>query len=141
MMSEEELQHKIEAREKISGRDAQAYRKVFDALEHEPEFGLPLNFADAVMSRIESKRESRKEYFVLAGGILFFVIATVVTYFMLGIRLSTDTFKMQTGVGAYQFVKDYAGLFIFGAAFILLLQWFDKRFIKPTGKRLNDLSM
>jgi len=140
-MSEEELQHKLEAGEHITGKDAAAYRKVFDALEREPDFRLPMNFADAVMSRIESKQESRKEYFLIGGGVLFFVIATIVAYFMTDFRLSSDTFKLQTNLNAFQFVKNYMGLFIFGAAFIILLQWLDKRFVKSAAKRVGDLSM
>ena len=140
-MSEEELQHKLEAGEHITGKDAAAYRKVFDALEREPDFRLPMNFADAVMSRIESIQESRKEYFLIGGGVLFFVIATIVAYLMTDFRLSSDTFKLQTDLNAFQFVKNYVGLFIFGAAFIILLQWLDKRFVKPTAKRVGDLSL
>ena len=75
-MSDEELQNRLEAGEKISGKDALAYRKIFDALEREPDFRLPINFADSVMNRINSKRESRKEHFILAGGIFFFIAAT-----------------------------------------------------------------
>jgi|GEM_PF-706314 len=140
-MSEEELQHRLEAGENITGKDAAAYRKVFDALEREPDFRLPVNFADAVMGRIESKQESRKEYFLIGGGVLFFAIATVVTYFMTDFKLSLDTFRLQTDFSAFQFVKNYAGLFIFGATLLLLLQWLDKRFIRPSAKRLNDLSL
>lgn len=140
-MSEEEIQHRLEAGDKITGSDVDAYRKVFDALKREPDFRLPINFADSVMNRITSKQESRSEYFVIAGGVLFFIIAAIVTYALMDFTLSADVFKLQADVGAYQFVKNYSGLFIFGAAFIILLQWVDKRFIKPAAKRLNDLRL
>jgi hypothetical protein len=140
-MSEEELQRRIETGAQITGKDGLAYRKVFDALEREPDFRLPVNFADAVMDRVKSKQESRKEYFLIGGGVLFFVIAATVTCFMTDFRLSSDAFRLQTGIGAYQFVKDYSGLFIFGAGFIIALQWLDKRFIKSTAKRVSDFGV
>ena len=133
-MSEEELQQRLETGEKITGKDALAYRKVFDALEREPDFRLPMNFADSVMDQIASKPESKKEYFLIGGGVLFFVIAAMVAYLMTDFSLSADVFKVQTDLRAFQFVRNYLGLFLFGAAFIVLLQWLDKRFVRPSDK-------
>ena len=116
-MSEEELQRRLEAGEKITGKDALAYRKVFDALEREPDFHLPLNFADGVMHRMEAKRESRSEYFLIGGAVLFFVIAAIIVYVNTGFTLSSDTFRIQTDLSAFRFIKDYLGMFIFGVKF------------------------
>jgi hypothetical protein len=129
-MSEEELQGRLEAGEHIAGKDALAYRRVFDVLEREPDFRLPVNFADTVMDQIEAKRESHKEYFLIGGGILFFVVAAVIVSFKSGLTFSLEAFRFQTGLGAFRFVKDYLGLLFFGIAFIGILQWMDRRFIR-----------
>jgi hypothetical protein len=139
-MNEEELQRSIEAGERHTGEDAVAYRRIFDALEREPGFGLSVNFADAVMDRIETKRESRKEYFLIGGGVLFFIVAAVVVFFVSGFTFSPEAFRLQTDLSAFRFVKDYTGLVFFGIAFVAFLQWADRRFIRPLTKA-NDLSL
>ena len=140
-MSDDELQNRLEGGEHIAGKDALAYRKVFDALGREPDFRLPVNFADAVMGRITSRKESRREYFLIGGGVLFFVIAAAVVFFDTGFTLGAETFRLQADLSAFRFVKDYLGLFFFGIVLIAFLQWVDKRFVRQAGKRVNDLSL
>jgi flagellar biogenesis protein FliO len=122
---DEDLQEQFD-RGDFSGEeiDAQAYQKVFDALKHEPEYKLPVYFADRLVTLIES-REREKEVshdnFWLIIGLLSFVVAFVVAFTLTDFKLSA---------GAFQFLAGYPGLVLFGIAFILLLNWLDRKIIR-----------
>jgi len=106
------------------GIDAQAYQKVFEVLKREPEFTLPVYFADRLVSLIESKekvKESSRDNLWLGLGLFSLVVALGVAFVLTGFKLS---------VGAFQFFAGYSGLTIFGIAFILLLNWVDRRVIR-----------
>lgn len=122
---DEELQKQIDL-ESISGDgvDAQAYQKVFDALTREPEYTLPVYFADRMISLIESKetaKEISRDNFWLGLGLFSFVIASIVAIVLTGFRPS---------FGAFQFFAGYPGLVCFGIAFVILLNWIDKKIIR-----------
>lgn len=122
---DEELQKKFD-REEFSDEeiDAQAYQKVFNALKHEPEYTLPVYFADRLITLIESKenaREVSRDNLWLGLGLVSFVIA-------LAVALAFADFKLS--VGAFQFFAGYPWLIFFGIAFILLLNWVDKKIIQ-----------
>ena len=106
------------------GIDAQAYQKVFDALKKEPEFTLPVYFADRLVNLIESKEKSReisRDNFWLGLGLFSFVIAFIVAFTFIELKLT---------VGVFQFFASYPGLILFGIAFIGLLNWLDKKIIR-----------
>ncbi len=106
------------------GVDAQAYQKVFDALKHEPEYMLPVYFADRLVILIESKEKTKEishDNLWLALGLFSFVIALIVAFAVTDFKLS---------VGTFQFFVGYRGLIFFGIAFILLLNWVDKKIIR-----------
>jgi hypothetical protein len=106
------------------GIDAQAYRKVFDALKQEPEYTLPVYFADRLITLIESKekvKEVSRDNFWLGLGLFSFAIALIVALALTDFRLS---------FGAFQFIAGYPGLVLFGIGFILLLNWIDKKVIQ-----------
>ncbi|MBL0741785.1 hypothetical protein [Chryseolinea lacunae] len=123
---EEEMQKNVEGGKPVHGDDADArsYRQVFGALKQEPDFVLPLAFADRVAQKVMQKQSARiatREYiwFGLGAVLLLaaFITAVVVT-----------NFKFSLGV--FSALKSNEGLLIFGVLFIGLLHFVDKRFIR-----------
>jgi undecaprenyl pyrophosphate phosphatase UppP len=88
-------------------------------LKKNPAFHVSLSFADRVLARIEKKEEQR-DFRWLAVGILLLVIALIV---VLALTKSFTT-------GIFSFISGYPGLIIFGIAFVLLLQWVDRKLIR-----------
>ncbi len=121
MKHEEELQNQIE-RGSVNhdSEDALAYQRVFNSLKKEPDFHVSLPFADRILALIE-KKEERKDYWWMAAGIFLSVIALIVVLALTKVNWTT---------GAFTFISKYAGLVAFGIAFILLLQWVDKKIVK-----------
>lgn len=121
---EEELQNNIEAGRPTGADDAdvKAYREVFRALSTLPETSLPNNFADRIVARIEEKRkrESKKDVIWFASGIGVMVLVFVATILYTG---------FQFDLGFLNDMSGYAGLFIFGVAFILILNILDKKLV------------
>ncbi len=108
------------------GIESHAYQKVFDALKREPEYSLPLNFADRMMALVESKEKAKevsRDNLWLGLGISSFLIALIVAFVLTGFKFS---------FGAFQFFSGYYGLVIFGIGFILLLNWVDKKVVRKT---------
>ena len=106
------------------GVDAQAYQKVFEALKQEPEYMLPVYFADRLVNIIESKeraKETSRDNLWFGLGLFSFVMGLVVAFGLAGIKWS---------VGAFRFFAGYPGLVIFGFAFVLLLNWIDLKIIR-----------
>ena len=122
-LTDEELQNRIEKDSPSEDADASAYQRVFSALKKEPAFTLPSNFSEGIIKRIEiAKPEASKDNLWLGLGIFGFILAAVITISLTGFRPSA---------GAFKFLSGYSGLFIFGIIFILLLHYFDKKFIRP----------
>lgn len=119
--TEEELQNQIEkGLITESNDDARAYQRVFDALKNEPDFHVSLPFADRIIAII-NKREEKRDYWWIALGIFLTVIAMIVTLALTSAQWST---------GVFTFLSGYPGLVAFGIAFILILQWVDRKVIK-----------
>ena len=59
----------------------------------------------------------------LAAGIFVLLVAAIVGALLAGFK---------PGFGAFKFWERYMGLFVFGIVFLALLQWIDKKLIKPT---------
>lgn len=121
---EEALQNNIEAGWPTNADDAdvKAYREVFRALGTPPEASLPNNFADRIVARIEEKRkrESKKDVIWFASGIAVMVLVFVATILYTGFKFDLGFLNDMSG---------YAGLFIFGVAFVLLLNILDKKLV------------
>lgn len=121
---EEELQNKIEAGRNTGADDvdAKAYRQVFRALSAPPETSLSSNFADRIVARIEEKRkrESKKDAIWFASGIGVMILVFVATILYTGFQFDLGFLNEMSG---------YAGLFIFGVAFIVLLNILDKKLV------------
>lgn len=124
---EEELQNNIEAGRQTGEDDAdvKAYREVFRVLSKPPQTSLPPDFADRIVARIEEKREheSEKDLIWFSAGIAIMVLVLVATVLYTGFSLDLGFLKEMSG---------YAGLFIFGVAFIMLLNILDKKLVIKT---------
>ncbi len=119
--SEEELQNQIEkGLVDESSEDARAYQRVFDALKKEPDFHVSLPFADRLLALVDKKEEQR-DYWWIAAGIFLIVIALIISLVLTSAHWTS---------GVFTFVSGYPGLIGFGVAFILLLQWIDRKVIK-----------
>lgn len=121
---DEELQHKIIAGGTDGSADGVAYKKVFDSISTEPDFNLPFNFADTVIKNIETKEAKSTTYDMrwLAAGIFVLLLGAVIGAVLGGFK---------PNFGAFKFWASYPGLFAFGSAFILFLQWLDKKWVNP----------
>lgn len=123
--ADKKLQEKIEAgfSDSNSGVDAKLYQQIFSALEKEPGYILPASFADHVVHKIqhEQARSAKREYFWLCAGIILLIIAMVVAITFTGFKISA---------GFLSGISPYKGLFVFGAIFIVLLHWVDRKFIR-----------
>lgn len=121
---EEELQKNLEAGRIPEGDDldVRAYQQVFQALTKTPETKLSRDFSDRIVTKVleKRKRDASRDMFWLGGGIFFLVMAFAVAIVMTGFKPEWGFLKQISG---------YAGVFVFGAAFIGLLTWLDKRLI------------
>src|SRR5687767_6282543 len=121
---EEELQKNLEAGKTPQGDDLdiRAYQQVFQALTKMPETKLSRNFSDRIVTKVleKRKRDASRDMFWLSGGIFFLAVAFAVAVVITGFKLEWGFLKQISG---------YAGVFIFGAVFIGLLSWLDKRLV------------
>ncbi|MCE2895834.1 MAG: hypothetical protein LW721_15485 [Flammeovirgaceae bacterium] len=125
-LPDEELQKKAEVNNPDVSEDGMAYKKVFTALPIEPDFRLPVNFADNVVQQIDAKeaRTAAHEMYWLAAGLFLLLAGALVGALLIGFR---PTF------GGFRFFGSYPGLFAFGVLFLLFLHWVDKRLVRtPT---------
>jgi len=124
-MSDEELQRKMEAGDHLdASADAEAYRKVFSSLQREPEFMLSSSFEDLLIQRIAAQhaKESYRDGWWFIGGLFLFLIGFIVALVLIDFKPT---------MGVYTFIAGYPGLIIFGMIFILVLNYIDKKFIRP----------
>ena len=122
-MTDEELQDKIEKGLGGTTADERAYRRVFQALQREPSLKLSADFASRVISRIQTKPATSRDLVWMAVGIGSLTIALIVAIVLTGFSFNWGVFK---------FISGYPGLIVFGIAFILALQWIDKRIVRRT---------
>jgi hypothetical protein len=104
-------------------------RIVSEALEKEPAFELPYDFADRVVLKIQQQaveRDAQKDKWWLITGVVAMVGAMIFAF-------TQVTFK--PGVGVFTFFKGYAGLVIFGILFVIALHIIDKRVIARRSHR------
>lgn len=124
--NENEIQERVEKGLYIDNDlDAIAYEKVFQLIPSEPEFYLSPQFADRVLTKIElaDKKSAAREMYWLYFGIGILFVGALVGSIMIGFKPS---------FGAFKFLASYPGLFFFGVAFILLIQWVDKKLVRTT---------
>jgi hypothetical protein len=100
-------------------------RKIEGVLAREPDFQLPLSFANRLVSMIEEKQKSassREVYWIAFAGFLF-VVAVGLSVYLTGFKPSFS---------AFPFLNNYAGLIVFGVLFIGLLNWVEKRYLRKS---------
>jgi len=119
-LTDEELQTKIEQGLTEASADAQAYQHVFKVLKIDPEFNLPIQFANRLISLLE-KKEEKRDYFWLAMGILLSIISLIATIALVAERWSINSFS---------FLSSNVGLVVFGVLFVAFLQWVDRRVVR-----------
>jgi hypothetical protein len=121
---DEELQNKILSGLADDSNDGIAYKKVINALSTEPDFHLSLHFADNVLRQIERKEQksTAREMYWLAAGIFVLSVGAVVGAILSGFKPS---------FGGFKFLASYPGLLAFGLAFILFIQWLDRKIVRP----------
>ena len=121
--NDEDLQGNIESG-KASGDelDVRAYQEVFARLKKKPDLYLSADFADKIIVRVEQKqrRSASRDFFWLACGVSLLIVALVVAFVLSGFKPTLGFLK---GMSAY------AGLFVFGIAFILFLNRLEKKII------------
>jgi len=93
------------------------------ALQREPDFMVSPGFADRVLMQLEARREraDAREWIWLGLGLGGFVIAAIVGIVMSGFKPS---------LGVLTFISTHGPLVIFGVAFVLALQWVDRKFVR-----------
>ena len=120
MNNDEYLQEQFEAGKKDESLDSMAYQKVFEALRKDSGPSLSPTFADNVLQLIQHKQSSR-----VSGLTLF--LAIIGGLFSIGVfaaAIILTGFKVQ--LGFLEGLGQFKGVFLFGAAFIILLNWVDK---------------
>lgn len=122
---ENELQKNVEAGKIFSQEDpdAVAYQQIFKALAREPDFHLKDSFADDLVKKVtqEKARSTFREYIWMAAGFVLLLIAFVVAIAFTGFKLNW---------GFLSGLSNYKGVLLFGAFFIAILHWLDKRAIR-----------
>ncbi len=118
----------------IIGLDSKVYVQVFRALSQKPSFKLSVHFADRLISRIieaQTRRSARRDFLYLTGGLFSLVLAAIIVILITGFR---------PGSGAFAFIHRYNGLIIFGAVFIIFLQWVDKKILHGKSQHEKSIS-
>lgn len=119
-MKDQELQELVERGSSQEDRDGRLYQAVFKALRTETDYVLPAYFADRVMASVKARYSSRDMAWFM-GGVFLFIIALVVAVILTGFSFT---------LGIFTFLSGYPGLVGFGIAFILGLQWIDRKWIR-----------
>lgn len=119
-LADEEIQNRIEKGLDDSDIDTQAYKRVFNALKKDPEYNLPIQFADRLVSLLE-KREEKRDFYWLAAGILFSIISLIVVVVLVAGHWSID---------AFSFLSSHVGLVVFGVGFVAFLHWVDRKIVQ-----------
>ena len=98
-------------------------KQIESALLREPEFRLPVSFADRMVSMMEAsiQKEKRWEIFLIGLGALSFLAAFVVTIVLTDFKISLSGFP---------FIASHWGLAAFAVSFILLLNYLDWRLVR-----------
>lgn len=122
--ADKNLQQAIEDGHKPAGVDAHAFQIVFSALKKEPVYRLPSTFAHRMvdkLTQLKNKKEARRDSFLFGLGIFIMMLTLIVAIVL------TD---FQFDLGVFTFLAGYKVLVIFGAIFLLFLNWLDARLVK-----------
>jgi hypothetical protein len=120
MNDEEKIQKDLEAGKPANTSDELAYQYVFRALKKELNVNLPTGFADALVMQIQKRNENKRSIFEILLAILGGISILVGLIFTITVMEFKPDFGFLTAVGKYK------GVFIFGMAFILIINFFDR---------------
>lgn len=122
--SEENIQKLVETNQHVEGADVESYKIVFNALKKRPDFKLPSNFAHRVSAMAPSQAKAFDwDKLFLISGCISFLIALIYSILTLHAKFS---------VGIFSFVSGYPGLIVFAIAFVIFLNWIDKKWISKS---------
>jgi hypothetical protein len=98
-------------------------KKIESVLMREPDFQLPTSFASRLVQMIDAKQKAGRQWeiFWIAFTGFLFVVAVGISVYLTGFKPSFS---------AFPFLNNYAGLIVFGALFIGLLNWVERRFLR-----------
>lgn len=104
--------------------------QIESALSREPDFQLPSNFADRMVSMIETARtrEQRQEIFWIGIAALLFLAALVVVIAVTDFKIVTDS--------KISFISNNFGLVGFSIAFIAILNWMDRKLLQKVHRSI-----
>jgi len=109
---------------------------VSSALEKQTEFELSPDFADRVVSMIQQKavqKETQRDRWWLISGIASMIGALVYVFTKIELKSlipNVEIAPISPGVGVFTFLSGYSGLVIFGIAFVIALNFLDKRILR-----------
>ena len=112
---EDDLQNEIErGNASYSGKDAEAYKLLFQALEKPPHTNVSSNFADKVIQRTlakEQKKESSKEILWLIAGSFALLVFMLIAFAYASVAVNFSVLKP---------LWDYKGLILLAATMIVV---------------------
>ena len=124
MNADDSIQESLENGELITTPDGLAYKKVFDALRREPDYALPVDFADRIAVKIEQqKAEAKRDRYMLVMGLAGFVLATIIAVLLTGFK---------PDFGALEFLASNTGLICFAAALVALFNLAENKILSKT---------
>ena len=130
MNLEEELQQRAEKGNLYGAEkdnlDAKAYSEVFKALQNIPDYVVPVKFADSVMAKIKIKHSAKPSVF--SSDYFWFGAGLTLLMALAGAAVVLTNFKID--MGFLNAMSAYKGLFLFGVAFIVILNVLDKRLVR-----------
>lgn len=125
---DEEIQKQVElglSESKTPAHDT--YQKIFDALKQEPDYDLPVYFADRVVNRIIQQREekTRRDHLWLITGLIGIFVVFIITLIL---TLTMTSVTLQFGFLAH--LLEYKWLLLTGAILVTVFNWLDKRILR-----------
>ena len=125
-LSDKELNDFAEGRDQegIPSGEAKAYRLIIRALEKEPSYALPDDFADKTVSLIAMKGKTSG-----SRDALWFILS--IAGLAIGLALTLFLTKFKFDFNFLNVFSGYWGILFFGAALAVVIQVLDRFLIRP----------
>lgn len=122
---EDDLQNEIErGNASYSGKDAEAYKLLFQALEKPPHTNVSPNFADKVIQKAlakEQKKESPREFVWLIAGSFALVVFMLIAFAYSSVAVNFSVLKP---------LWDYKGLILLGAIMMVVFGRIERQILQ-----------
>lgn len=108
----------------INQLDVEAVSRMLSVLEKEDRsVHLSGNFSAGIIQKIvqKQKRENRFSWFGYLAGVLGIIVSLIISLLVVDFKID---------LGFLKGISSYSGLFLFGIAFILVLNFIEKRIIR-----------